>query len=138
MNRSAIYLLLIAGAFALCSTAFSGKSAVAVRSIVAPPTVPLATPFTVAAPATPTRKRLKMETLLRPDQTLYYWYSWPYDTYNDRKTLNDEIWEMWFYYAALVDTNPSGGILIERGYNNGNYPHSLLPYYFLYVHYVYE
>ena len=133
MNRLSISIL-AAGATILCGTSFSKKSTV----LVTPLTISASTPKTPSAPIATTRHRLKMETLLRPNQTLYYWYSYPYDTYNDRKTLNDEINEMWFYYAALVDTDPSGGVLIEKGYYTGAYPHNQLPSYFLYVHYVYQ
>jgi hypothetical protein len=139
MNRLSISIL-AAGVTILCGTSFSKKSTV----LVTPPAISASAPMTPKTPNTtitpdvPTRHRLKMETLLRPNQTLYYWYSYPYDTYNDRKTLNDEIYEMWFYYAALVDTDPSGGVLIEKGYYTGAYPHNQLPSYFLYVHYVYQ
>lgn len=139
MNRLSISIL-AAGVTILCGTSFSKKSTV----LVTPPAISVSAPMTPKTPNTtitpdvPTRHRLKMETLLRPNQTLYYWYSYPYDTYNDRKTLNDEIYEMWFYYAALVDTDPSGGVLIEKGYYTGAYPHNQLPSYFLYVHYVYQ
>jgi hypothetical protein len=120
MNRLSLLLLLTAGLTTLCGTTFSER-----------------TSTTIASPSSPASHRLKMETLPRPNQTLYYWYSYPYDTYNDRKTVADEINEMWLYYAALVDTDPSGGVLIEKGYYTGAYPHNQLPSYFLYVHWVY-
>lgn len=69
-------------------------------------------------------------------QTLYYFFSWPYDVYNDRKTLNDEIYEMWIWYGGvLIDTDPSGGTLIERGYPDKAQPHDMLPVIFLYAHF---
>ncbi len=137
MNRLSISLLFAAGLTILCGTSFSKKPTASISS-PATSAAALKTPNTTSAPNAPARHRLKMETLLRPNQTLYYWYSYPYDTYNDRKTVNDEIYEMWFYYAALVDTDPSGGVLVEKGYYTGAYPHNQLPSYFLYVHYVYQ
>jgi hypothetical protein len=68
-------------------------------------------------------------------QVSYYWYSYPYDTYNDYNTLAEEEWEMWVYYDAPVNTDPAGGTLIERGYTNHVYPHEFPAVYFLYVHY---
>ena len=136
MNRLSISILAV-GVTILCITSFSKKSTPPVTPSAVSAPIPR-TPGTTSTPTTPTRHRLKMETLLRPNQTLYYWYSYPYDTYNDRKTVNDEIYEMWFYYGALVDTDPSGGVLIEKGYYTGAYPHNQLPSYFLYVHYVYQ
>jgi hypothetical protein len=132
MNRLSISLLLVAGLIILCGTSFSKRSAFSTSTAF-----PKSSTASVTAPNASAKHRLKMETLLRPSQTLYYWYSYPYDTYNDRKTVNDEINEMWLYYAALVDTDPSGGELIEKGYYTGAYPHNQLPSYFLYVHWVY-
>jgi hypothetical protein len=71
-----------------------------------------------------------------PRQTLYYFFSWPYDVYNDRKILSDEIYEMWIWYGGvLIDTNPGGGTLIERGYADRAQPHDMLPVIFLYAHF---
>ncbi len=144
MNRLSILLLLVLGVTIFCGTSFSKSSPVSMTESVVP--APMIAAASAVAPAVaalahataPAKHKLKMETLLRPNQTLYYWYSWPYDTYNDRKTVNDEINEMWLYYAALVDTDPSGGVLIEKGYYTGAYPHNQLPSYFLYVHWVYQ
>lgn len=67
-------------------------------------------------------------------QVEYYWYTWPGDTYNDENTLANEEYEMWVYYDAPVNTDPSDGTLIERGFVNNTYPHEFAPSYFLYVH----
>lgn len=67
-------------------------------------------------------------------QTLYYWYSSD-DTYNDRKSLNDEINEMWDYYWVPITTNPSGGVLVEKGYLTNAFPHNNYPSVYLYAHY---
>ena len=69
-------------------------------------------------------------------QAMYYWYSEPSDTYNDYQTLSNEEVEMWVYYdGTLINTNPSGGTLIEEGYLNNAYPHTEFPYYYLYAHF---
>jgi hypothetical protein len=68
-------------------------------------------------------------------QTLYYWYTYPDDSYNDRKTIDDETYEMWLYYGVFVNTNPAGGTLIDRGYTNNAYPHTVFPSVYLYAHY---
>jgi len=73
--------------------------------------------------------------VMAPCHTQYYWYSYPDDTYNDYQSLSDEINEMWAYYGLPVDTNPGGGTLIERGYQNNSYPHIAFPVLYLYVHY---
>ena len=123
MNRLSICLLLVAGL-----TAFCGSASANVSTSKEP----------VAFPAPGKDSTIFIGVPYRPVQgTLFYWYSWPYDTFNDRKTIPDEEWEMWLYYAALVDTDPSGGELIERGYLNGALPHNMLPSVFLYVHWVY-
>jgi hypothetical protein len=68
-------------------------------------------------------------------QVYYYWYSWPDDTYNDEETAAYETNEMWIYYDAWVDQDPSGGTLIERGYVNNAYPHNEFASVFLYAHF---
>ena len=78
------------------------------------------------------RKAAASPTALR--QSEYFWYTWPGDTYNDENTLAAEESEMWAYYDAPVDTDPSDGTLIERGFVNNTYPHEFAPSYFLYVH----
>jgi len=124
MNRLSICVLLVAGLTAFCGTASANN---------------LPTKASLVLPAPARDSTIFIGVPYRPLQgTLFYWYSWPYDTYNDRKTIPDEEWEMWFYYAALVDTDPSGGELIERGYLNNAYPHNMLPSQFLYVHFVYS
>src|ERR1700737_1305196 len=55
---------------------------------------------------------------LNAKQELYYWYTWPYDTYNDRKILAQVEYELWVLYGYNVDTSPSGGTLLMRGYFN--------------------
>lgn len=67
-------------------------------------------------------------------QVEYYWYTWPGDSYNDENTLANEEYEMWVYYDAPVNTDPSDGQLIEKGFINNTEPHEFAPSYFLYVH----
>ena len=71
-------------------------------------------------------------------QVSYYWYAYPYDTYNDENTLAAEEFEMWVYYDAPVNTEPGGGTLVERGYTNKTDPHEFPPVYFLYAHFTPE
>jgi hypothetical protein len=70
-----------------------------------------------------------------PRQMLYYFYTYPYDFYNDRKTLADEEYELWVMYGFNVDTSPSGGTLLMKGYFNDAYPHNQLPMVLLYGHF---
>jgi hypothetical protein len=65
----------------------------------------------------------------------YYWYTDPGDEYNDYNSVGVEEEEMWIYYGAPVNTDPTGGTLIEEGYTNNVYPHEFPPSQFLYVHY---
>jgi len=67
---------------------------------------------------------------------LYYWYTYPDDSYFDRQTLSMEETEWWIMLNYVqVDTNPSGGTLVARGYGTNNYPHAAPPLYYLYAHY---
>jgi hypothetical protein len=75
------------------------------------------------------------EAVAATTQALYYWYSWPSDSYIDRKTIDDETYEMWVYYGVFVNTNPAGGTLVDRGYTYNNYPHTFFPAVYLYAHY---
>ena len=66
---------------------------------------------------------------------LYFWYTAPDDVFNDHRTLNDEINEMWDYYAVMIDTSPGGGVLVDRGYLDKSYPHDIFPSVYLYAHF---
>lgn len=66
---------------------------------------------------------------------LYYWYTQPYDQFNDQKTLADEKWELWSLYFVLIDTDPIGGTLLMKGYFNNAYPHNQWALVFLYGHF---
>lgn len=81
-----------------------------------------------AAPPTPAATR----------DIMYYWYTYPDDTYNDYASANTEAYEWWIYYnGVIIDSNPIGGTLIAKGYIYNNYPHIANPQYFLYAHFYY-
>jgi hypothetical protein len=103
-----IRLLLIAGLLTLCGS-FKPAS-----------------PTTLSSPSAPTTTRT----------VLYYWYTYPDDVYNDHLSLDEETYEWWVFYGGLVgvDTNPIGGTMIARGYNNNYYPHYNFPTAYLYAH----
>lgn len=101
-----IRLLLVAGLTIFCTASFTPRS-------------------TTHADSSPTEAK----------QMLYYWYTWPYDFYNDRKTLADEEYELWVLYGFNVDTSPSGGTELMRGYFNDAYPHNQNPLVILYGHF---
>jgi hypothetical protein len=65
----------------------------------------------------------------------YYWYTYPGDSYNDYNSVGDEEEEMWIYYGAPVNTDPTGGTLVDEGYINNTSPHEFPPSVLLYVHY---
>jgi len=71
-------------------------------------------------------------------QYIYYWYTYPDDTYNDWQTLANEEWE-WedVYYGVLIDDDPMGGTLIAQGYMTNAYPHNMFPAAYIYAHFVY-
>ncbi len=73
---------------------------------------------------------------LKPQTVLYYWYTYPDDVYNDHLSLQQETYEWWVFYGGLVgiDTNPIGGTLIARGFNNNYYPHYNYATAYLYAH----
>ena len=64
----------------------------------------------------------------------FYWYLAANDTFNNYLNTNDEITEMEAETGMSVDTNPAGGTLLVRGYDNNVYPHNLLPSVLLYGH----
>ena len=94
-------LLLLAGIVTLFSTAFTKKSL----------------SKETAHPAAATAAK----------QQQFYWYTYPYDQYNDQKTVADEEWELWCWYGFPVGTTPGGGTLLMKGYANNAYPHNQLP-----------
>lgn len=68
-------------------------------------------------------------------QIVYYWYTYPADTYNDHESLVVEELEWWIILLVPVDTNPTGGTLIARGYLTNAYPHTSYASEYLYAHY---
>lgn len=124
MKRLSMHLPAIGLALAL---ALSGAALSALTPI---PAVTNTTPTTNATATTPTGAAHSSR------QYVYYWYSYPGDSYNDYETLASEEWEESLYYwGDEVDTNPMGGTLIEEGYLDPNYPHDNYPSAYLYVHY---
>jgi len=114
MNRFTS-LLLTAGLVLLCTTGFTPK-----------PTASKPTPSNPSPTAEKTRF------------TMYYWFLYPSDEWNDYASLADEETEWWFYYDGVnINTNPMGGTLIARGYPNGAIPHNTFPTVFLYAHFYY-
>lgn len=86
-------------------------------------------------PAVTVTKKSTPEKTSGNFQTLYYWYTYPGDTYNDRATVDDESWELWIYYGVIVNTNSSAGTLVSKGYSTNTYPHNSYPSVYLYAHY---
>jgi len=68
-------------------------------------------------------------------QIMLYWYTYPYDFYNDYKNIADEEYELWAMYGFPVNQTIGGGTLLMRGYVNNANPHNQLPYVFLYGHF---
>lgn len=64
----------------------------------------------------------------------YYWYLAANDSFNNWLTTDDEIAEQEATTGMSVNTNPVGGTLLVRGYDNNVYPHNLLPSVLLYGH----
>jgi len=65
---------------------------------------------------------------------LYYWYTYPNDTYFDRQTISMEELEWFIILGVYVDQTP-GGTLVARGYGTQNYPHVGFALIYLYAHY---
>ena len=69
-------------------------------------------------------------------QIVYYWYTYPADTYNDHESLVVEELEWWIVLGGVpVNTSPAGGTLIARGYLTNAYPHTYFASEYLYAHY---
>ncbi|HET6253307.1 MAG TPA: hypothetical protein VFE32_04510 [Puia sp.] len=112
MKRLSLWLSTAFAVLALSGAAFMKKPA--------PPSAADA----ASAPSSPTTKSANIN--------YYYWYSAFDGSYNDYEPTSWEIYEMEIYYDVYVDTNPSGGTLIEKGipYQNPNWP----PMVYLYGH----
>jgi hypothetical protein len=68
-------------------------------------------------------------------QRSYYWYFAQADWYFDYNTVANEEWEMEVDFGGLVNTNPTGGMLLDLGYqDNSDDPHDMPPLVFLYQH----
>jgi hypothetical protein len=71
-------------------------------------------------------------------QIMYYFYSMPYDQYNDYTDVNDEMWEWEMLLGGVsINQNPVGGTCLAEGYYNNTYPHNNFPAVYIYAHYVY-
>ena len=106
MNLLPIRLLLVAGLVTLFFTAFTKK------------TIPRDAPHPTEAAR----------------QVILYWYTFPYDFYNDYKTIAQEEYELWAMYGYPVDQVPGGGTLLMKGYLYYGTPH-LPPSALLYGHF---
>jgi len=67
-------------------------------------------------------------------QVSYYWYD-TNDNYVDFNTVAEEEYNLEVEYGVLVDENPMGGTLLEKGYQNPGKPHMAFPGSFLYGHF---
>ncbi|GGB23632.1 hypothetical protein [Puia dinghuensis] len=68
-------------------------------------------------------------------QQVYYWYTYPDDTYNDFTTIANEESELFYQYGVLIDQSPSGGTLLMKGYLFNTYPHNQPASVLLYGHF---
>lgn len=66
---------------------------------------------------------------------LYYWYTYPADTYFDQQTIPVEEFEWIYLLGTDVNTNLAGGTLVARGYTTNNYPHAGFASVYLFAHY---
>ncbi|HVV07241.1 MAG TPA: hypothetical protein VHC96_23600 [Puia sp.] len=64
----------------------------------------------------------------------YYFYLDDGDTFDAYNTVGDEITRLEVLLGAFIDTNPSGGYEVARGYINNNYPHTIWPSAYLFEH----
>jgi hypothetical protein len=64
----------------------------------------------------------------------YYYYIQPADTFDAFSTVGDEITRLEIRYGTVVNTSPSGGTLIAKGFINNWYPHLVWPSSLLYAH----
>jgi len=64
----------------------------------------------------------------------YYYYLDNGDTFDAYNTIADEITHLEIILGTYVDTNPSGGYIVARGYINNNYPHTIWPNSYMYAH----
>jgi hypothetical protein len=68
-------------------------------------------------------------------QKSYYWFFAQADWFFDYNTVANEEWEMEADFGGLVDENPTGGLLLDLGYqDDSDDPHDFPPLIFLYQH----
>jgi hypothetical protein len=79
------------------------------------------------APSAPAAKSVK--------SSLYYFYTYPDDTFNDLNTVSGEETELENEYGVVVNQWSAGGTLLMRGYVTNAYPHNFPPSVFLYGHF---
>ena len=89
----------------------------------------LATALVFCSSASPVKK-----ATAKPNPQFFYWYIAANDTFDNYLNTDDEINEQENATGLWVDTNPAGGTLLVRGYDNNVYPHNLLPSVLLYGH----
>jgi hypothetical protein len=67
-------------------------------------------------------------------QPSYYWYDPSDDQYLDYTTVAEEEFLDWVYFDAPVNTDPSGGYLVDTGYFDNSDPHDQPAVIYLYLH----
>jgi predicted transcriptional regulator len=92
--------------------------------------IALALAWVILGSATPKQHATKTAV-----NTFYYWYKAIDDSYVQYSNTADAEWEMEQETGVLVDTNNSGGTLVERGYINSVIPHNVFASVLLYAHY---
>jgi hypothetical protein len=93
----------------------------------------LTLPGTAHTPKAATGQTAAPKEKARFDLT-YYWYTYPADAFFDHQTLLTEELEWWIILGDPIDTDPSGGTLIARGYLTKTYPHTSFASIYLYAH----
>lgn len=74
------------------------------------------------------------QRLISRDNTHYYYFMVPSDTFDAYNTVADEIFRLQTITGCYVDTNPFGGTLLAKGYTSNVVPHTIWPSSYLYLH----
>ncbi len=96
--------------------------------------VALATAWFVLFSAFTPGKKASPSILALGDNTHYYYFLVPTDTFDAYNTVADEIARLQSLTGSYVDTNPFGGTLLAKGYTNNIVPHTIWPSSYLYLH----
>lgn len=99
--------------------------AVAIATVL----ITLCTSFNFAEERTPSKNNVVVR-----QNAHFYWFTVPADAYDGYNTVTYEIGRMEMVTGKFCDTDPTGGVLVARGYVLPIVPHVIWPSQFIFAH----